>query len=55
MLDESIKVFYHMAKLNGIIFELESTKVKIDDDNEMLKLIWSILDSYKYIKTNPDA
>lgn len=49
-MDEHTKVFDHISVLNAIISELETTGVKIDDEDKALRLIWSFTYSYKHIK-----
>ncbi|KAF7823624.1 Zinc finger, CCHC-type [Senna tora] len=48
-MNEGTKIFYHLSTLNGIVSELESIGVKIDED-KALRLIWSLPSSYEYIK-----
>ena len=49
-MSEGTKVSDHLAELNGITSELESIGVEINDEDKALKLIWSLPDSYKYMK-----
>ncbi|CAK8531138.1 unnamed protein product [Lathyrus sativus] len=49
-MDEHINVFDHLSVLNGIVYELETIGVKIDDKNKALRLIWSFPSSYERIK-----
>ncbi|KAF7841184.1 cytochrome p450 [Senna tora] len=49
-MNEGTKIFYHLSTLNGIVSELESIGVKIDDEDKTLRLIWSLPSSYEYIK-----
>lgn len=39
-MDEHTKVSYHLRVLNGIVSELETIGVKIDDKDKALRLIW---------------
>lgn len=41
---------HHLRVLNGIISELKAIKVKTDDKNQVLRLIWSLPSSYKRMK-----
>lgn len=45
-MDESTKVFDHLSVLTGIIYELETIGVKIDDEYTPLRLIWSLPSFY---------
>lgn len=45
-----MKIFYHLSVLNGIISDLETTRVNIDDEDKTLRLIWSLTSSYENIK-----
>ncbi|CAK8565582.1 unnamed protein product [Lathyrus sativus] len=49
-MDEHIKVYDHLSVLNGIVSELETIGVKIDDEDKTLRLIWSLPSSYEHIK-----
>ncbi|CAK8530904.1 unnamed protein product [Lathyrus sativus] len=49
-MDEHTKVSDHLSILNGIVSELETTIVKIDDEDKALRLIWSLPSSYGHIK-----
>ena len=35
--------------LNGIVSELEAIEVKIEDEDKTLRLLWSLLTSYKHM------
>ncbi|CAK8565584.1 unnamed protein product [Lathyrus sativus] len=49
-MDEHIKVYDHLSVLNGIVSELETIGVKIDDEDKNLRLIWFLPSSYEHIK-----
>lgn len=49
-IDERTKVSDHLSVLNGIVYELETIGVKIDDEDKSLRLIWSLPSSYEHIK-----
>ncbi|KAF7833175.1 Zinc finger, CCHC-type [Senna tora] len=49
-MNEGTKIYDHLSALNGIVSELESIGVKIDDEDKALRLIWSFPSSYEYIK-----
>ncbi|CAL5190816.1 unnamed protein product [Lathyrus oleraceus] len=49
-MDEHTKVSDHLSLLNGIFSELETIQVKIDDEDKVLRLIWSFPSSYEHIK-----
>ncbi|CAK8537081.1 unnamed protein product [Lathyrus sativus] len=49
-MDEHTKVYDHLSVLNGIVPELETIGVKIDDEDKALRLIWSLPSSYVHIK-----
>lgn len=40
-MDEHAEVYDNLSVLNGIVSELESIGVKIDDEDKTLRLIWS--------------
>ena len=44
---EGTKFFYHLSVLNDIMTELEAIEIQIEDDDKMLKLLWSLLTLYK--------
>ncbi|CAK8542094.1 unnamed protein product [Lathyrus sativus] len=50
-MDEHTKISDYLSVLNGIVYELETIGVKIDDEDKALRLIWSLLSSYEHIKT----
>lgn len=41
-----MKVYKNVSILNDIVFELEAIGVKIDDEDEILRLIWYISPLY---------
>lgn len=47
---EGTTVSDHLSVLNGIVSELESIGVKIDDEDKALRLIWSLPSSYKHMQ-----
>ncbi|CAK8568162.1 unnamed protein product [Lathyrus sativus] len=47
--DEHTKVSNHLSVLNGIVYELETIGVKINDEDKALRLIWSLPSSYEHI------
>lgn len=49
-IDEHTKVSDHLSVLNGIVLELETIGVKIDDEDKPLRLLWSLYASYEHIK-----
>ncbi|CAK8566205.1 unnamed protein product [Lathyrus sativus] len=49
-MDEHTKVSDHLSLLNGIVSELETIGVNIDDEYKALRLIWSLPSSYEHIK-----
>ena len=49
-MSEGTKVSDHLGVLNGIISELESIGVKIDEEDKGLRLIWSLPPSYAHMK-----
>ena len=49
-MDEGTTISDHLSVLNGIVSELESLKVKIDDEDKALRLIWSLPSSYKHMQ-----
>ena len=49
-MDEDTKISDHLSVLNGIVYELETIGVNIDDENKALRLIWSLPSSYEHIK-----
>ena len=46
---EGIKIFDHLSVLNGIVSELETIGVKIEDEDKALRLLWSLPTSYKHM------
>lgn len=47
---EDTSISYHLSILNGIFFELESIGVEIDDEDQVLRLIWSLPPFYEHMK-----
>ncbi|PHT54045.1 hypothetical protein CQW23_08507 [Capsicum baccatum] len=47
---EGTTISDHLSVLNGIVSELESIGVKIDDEDKALRLIWSLPSSYKHMQ-----
>lgn len=47
---EGTSISDHLSVLNGIVSELESIGVKIDDEDQALRLIWSLPPSYEHMK-----
>ncbi|KAE8709065.1 hypothetical protein F3Y22_tig00110332pilonHSYRG00834 [Hibiscus syriacus] len=50
-MEEGTKISDHLSALNGIVSELESIGVKIDDEDKALRLIWSLPSSYEHMQT----
>ncbi|GAY55270.1 hypothetical protein CUMW_163170 [Citrus unshiu] len=46
---EGTKIYDHLSFLNGIVSELEAIGVKIEDDDKVLRLLWSLSTSYKHM------
>ena len=49
-MNEGTSISDHLSILNGIVSELESIGVKIDDEDKALRLIWSLPSSYKHMQ-----
>lgn len=49
-MDEHTKVSDHLSVLNGIVSELETIGVTINDKEKTLRLTWLLLSSYEHIK-----
>lgn len=49
-MEEGTKISDHLSILNGIISELETLGVKIDDEDKALRLILSLPPSYKHMQ-----
>lgn len=49
-MDEHTEVSDHLSVLNGIVYELETIGVKIDDEDKTSRLIWCLSSSYEHIK-----
>ena len=47
---KGMKISNHLGALNGIVTELESIGVKIEDEDKVLKLIWSLPSFYAHMK-----
>ena len=47
---EGTSISDHLSVLNGIVSELESIGVKIDDEDQALRLIWCLPASYEHMK-----
>ncbi|KAE8665938.1 hypothetical protein F3Y22_tig00112523pilonHSYRG00165 [Hibiscus syriacus] len=50
-MEEGTKISDHLSALNGIVSELESIGVEIDDEDKALRLIWSLPSSYEHMQT----
>ena len=46
---EGTKISDHLSILNGIVSELEAIGVKNEDKDKALRLLWSLLTSYKHL------
>lgn len=49
-MDDGMKISDHLSTLNGIVSDLESLEVKIDDEDKALRLILSLPSSYMHMK-----
>ncbi|CAK8568920.1 unnamed protein product [Lathyrus sativus] len=49
-MDGHSKVYDHLSVLNDIIYGLETIRIKIDDEDKDLRLIWYLSSSYEHIK-----
>ncbi|KAF6159177.1 hypothetical protein GIB67_032794 [Kingdonia uniflora] len=49
-MDEGTSVGDHLGSLNGIILELESIRVKVEDEDKALQLIWSFPSTFKHLQ-----
>ena len=49
-MSEGTTISDHLSILNGIVSELEAIRVKIDDEDKALRLIWSLPSSYEHMK-----
>lgn len=49
-MNEGTSISDHLSVLNGIVSELESIGVKMDDEDIALRLIWSLPNSYEHMK-----
>ena len=49
-MNEGTTISDHLSVLNGIVFELETIEVKINDEDLALRLIWSLPTSYEHMK-----
>ncbi|XP_039060075.1 G-type lectin S-receptor-like serine/threonine-protein kinase RKS1 [Hibiscus syriacus] len=50
-MEEGTKISDHLSALNGIVSEMESIGVEIDDEDKALRLIWSLPSSYEHMQT----
>ncbi|KAF6147308.1 hypothetical protein GIB67_009791 [Kingdonia uniflora] len=48
-MNEGMSVGDHLGSLNGIVSELESIGVKVEDEDKALQLIWSLPSSFKHL------
>ena len=39
-MNEGTKIFDHLSILNDVVYELEAIRVKIEDEDKALQLIW---------------
>ena len=49
-MSDDMKVSDHLSNLNEIVCELEAIRVKVEEEDISLRLIWSLPSSYKLIK-----
>ncbi|KAF6170559.1 hypothetical protein GIB67_031967 [Kingdonia uniflora] len=49
-MNEGTNVGDHLGSLNGIVLELVSITVKVEDEDKMLQLIWSLPSSFKHLQ-----
>ena len=49
-MNEGTTMSDHLSVLNGIVSELETIGVKLDDEDIALRLIWSLPSSYEHMK-----
>ena len=49
-MEEGMRISDHMSILNGIISDLEISRVVISNEDKALCLIWSLLTSYEHMK-----
>lgn len=49
-MEAGTKISDHLSALNGIVSELEAIRVKINDKDKALRLIWSLPSTYEHIK-----
>ncbi|KAF6160621.1 hypothetical protein GIB67_019561 [Kingdonia uniflora] len=49
-MDEGTSIGDHLGSLNGIVSELESIGVKVEDEDKALQLIWSIRSTFKHLQ-----
>ena len=49
-MEEGTTISDHLSVLNGIVSELESIGVGIDDEDKALRLIWSLPSSYQHMQ-----
>ena len=50
-MEKGTKISDQLSALNGIVSELQSIGVKINDEDKKLRLIWSLSPSYEHMKT----
>ena len=43
------KISEYPSVLNGVVIELEGIRVKIEDEDKALRLLWSLPTSYKHV------
>ncbi|KAF6149224.1 hypothetical protein GIB67_026080, partial [Kingdonia uniflora] len=49
-MNEGTSVGDHLGSLNGIVSELESIGVKVEDEDKALQVIWSLPSSFKHLQ-----
>ncbi|PON42219.1 Zinc finger, CCHC-type [Trema orientale] len=49
-MSEGTAILDHLSVLNVIVSELEAIRVKTDDEDKALRLIWSLPSSYEHMK-----
>lgn len=47
---KNMKVSDYLSVLKGIVFELETIRVNINDEDKVLRLVWYISTSYEHNK-----
>ena len=48
-MQEDTKISDHLSALNGIVSELKSIGVEIDDEDKALRIIWSLPPFYEHM------